>query len=202
MIFLSLISYVGLGAYNQEVLEGRREDEALMTFMAWVWISSFIMILGGAHKLKFCAIGTMILFSNMPMLSTIGLGWIGAFESMMWLCFEAPQVPHKKEYSSPEVKKQKRLEFIRRTVIARRISAEDPLCGDSCAICLHDFKKSDTVCFSSNAKCTHGFHLCCAEKWLSQHVRCPCCRENYLQKAGKKNVVPEVDPAAPCLKHG
>mmetsp|Transcript_21215 Transcript_21215/g.52204 ORF Transcript_21215/g.52204 Transcript_21215/m.52204 type:complete len:233 (+) Transcript_21215:170-868(+) len=216
MILLSMISYAGLGAYNQKVLEGRREDEALMTFMAWVWISSFVMILGGAHRLKFCAIGTMILFSNMPMLSIIGLGWIGAFESMMWLCFVAPQVPHNNHNSSnkvvssslsPEARKQKRLDFIRKTVITRRISnADGPLlCGESCAICLHDFKRSDAVCFSPNSKCTHAFHSCCAEEWLSQHVRCPCCRENYLQKeAGKKNhLVPaEVDPAAPCLKHG
>ena len=66
MLLLSLVSYAGLWHYNQSVLAGRREDEALMTFMAWVWISSFIMMLGGIHKLKFCAVGTIVLFSNMP----------------------------------------------------------------------------------------------------------------------------------------
>jgi len=200
MILMSLLSLAALGAYNQKYLDGRREEEALMTFMAWVWISSFIMMLGGGHKLKFCAIGTVILFSNMPMLSVIGLGWIGAFESMMWLCFEAPQTVATQ--TSFEAKKQKRLDFIRKTVITRRVIGNE-LCGESCAICLSQFKKRDIVCFSPNSQCTHGFHLACAEKWLSRHVRCPCCRENYLQKAGKKNIlmVPEIDPTSPCLKH-
>ncbi|CAJ1931081.1 unnamed protein product [Cylindrotheca closterium] len=202
MILLSMLSYAGLGVYNHKVLEGQPEQDALMTFMAWVWISSFVMMLGGAHKLKFCTVGTLILFSNMPMLSSIGLGWICAFESMMWLCFQAQSlVPQqKKEILSGNAKKQKRLEFIRKTVITRRIRNEGPLCGESCTICLHDFKRRDTVCFSPNSKCTHAFHLCCAQEWLSQHVRCPCCRENYLQKAGKKNVLPEADPTVPCLK--
>jgi len=215
MIVLSLFSFAALGAYNQKFLDGRREDEALMTFMAWVWISSFVMMLGdGFHRLKFCAIGTMVLFSNMPMLSIIGLGWIGAFESMMWLCFEA-ETQTTTTHSEAKDKKQKRLDFIRKTVITRRINSSKDLCGgnDSCAICLNQFQKRDMVCFSPNSKCTHAFHLSCAEKWLSQHVRCPCCRENYLQKphGGKKNhlmvaVPPEVDPAtsqcpaSPCLK--
>lgn len=141
-------------------------------------------------------------FDIVRMLSLIGLGWIGAFESMIWLCFEAPHMPQKKDVSSPKLKKQKRLHFIRKTVITRRMHKDDPLCGESCTICLHDFHRSDTVCFSPNSKCTHGFHIGCAEEWLSQHVRCPCCRENFLQKAGKKNLVPEADPGAPCLKQG
>jgi len=63
---LSVISYAGLGAYNQMVLSGRKEDEALMTFIAWIWISSLIMMIGETHKLKFCSLGTLVLFSNMP----------------------------------------------------------------------------------------------------------------------------------------
>lgn len=201
MALTSLLFFSGLRAYNQMVLSGRKEDEALTTFIAWIWISSLIMMIGGTHKLEFCALGTLILFSSMPVLSLIGLGWIGCFDFMLWLCFEAPL----NEVAAPaEGKEQKRLRFIRKTVISRRITKDDlssTLSGESCAICLHEFQIGDMICFSPNKKCTHAFHQCCAEKWLSQHIRCPCCRENYLHKAGRKNMVPDLDPA-PCLKHG
>lgn len=55
-----------------------------------------------------------------------------------------------------------------------KITGKDLVMGAECAVCL------DTIESDEAARlipvCNHGFHLQCADTWLSKHSICPVCR--------------------------
>ncbi|CAM8935873.1 unnamed protein product [Rhodiola kirilowii] len=46
--------------------------------------------------------------------------------------------------------------------------------GSECAVCLDEIEPSDPARLLPG--CNHGFHLQCADTWLSKHSICPLCR--------------------------
>ena len=46
---------------------------------------------------------------------------------------------------------------------------------NDCAVCLEEFKNGANV---TKLKCGHLFCSECIEKWLSNSITCPCCRQN------------------------
>lgn len=57
----------------------------------------------------------------------------------------------------------------------------------TCPICLDDYEGGDDICWSSNKKCHHAFHLDCMLAWLMNNDDCPLCREDYLNLAPEAN---------------
>nr|XP_034604898.1 putative RING-H2 finger protein ATL69 [Setaria viridis] len=55
------------------------------------------------------------------------------------------------------------------------VSGQD---GDDgpCAICLGEFECGDAL--RRGPGCGHGFHACCAERWLRVSATCPVCRDS------------------------
>ncbi|RCV36395.1 hypothetical protein SETIT_7G315400v2 [Setaria italica] len=55
------------------------------------------------------------------------------------------------------------------------VSGQD---GDDgpCAICLGEFARGDAL--RRGPGCGHGFHSCCAERWLRVSATCPVCRDS------------------------
>ncbi|CAN8288468.1 unnamed protein product [Cochlearia groenlandica] len=49
-----------------------------------------------------------------------------------------------------------------------------PGLDEECLICLSDFVCGEKLRILP--KCNHGFHVCCIDKWLQQHMTCPKCR--------------------------
>ncbi|CAN8320043.1 unnamed protein product [Cochlearia groenlandica] len=49
-----------------------------------------------------------------------------------------------------------------------------PGLDEECVICLSDFVCGEKLRLLP--KCNHGFHVCCIDKWLQQHMTCPKCR--------------------------
>ncbi|CAO2147554.1 unnamed protein product [Urochloa humidicola] len=45
-----------------------------------------------------------------------------------------------------------------------------------CAICLAEFARGDAL--RRGPGCGHGFHACCAERWLRVSATCPVCRDS------------------------
>jgi hypothetical protein len=55
----------------------------------------------------------------------------------------------------------------------------------TCPICLDDYEAGDDICWSSNKKCHHAFHLDCMSAWLMNNDDCPLCREDYLNSTAE-----------------
>ncbi|KAE8662717.1 Actin 7 isoform 1 [Hibiscus syriacus] len=47
-----------------------------------------------------------------------------------------------------------------------------------CAICLSEFEEGDGI--QVLAKCKHGFHVQCIQRWLASNFSCPTCRCSCL----------------------
>ncbi|KAG8476750.1 hypothetical protein CXB51_030018 [Gossypium anomalum] len=74
-----------------------------------------------------------------------------------------------------------------------------------CAICLSEFVEGDGI--QVLAKCKHGFHVQCIQRWLASHSSCPTCRSICLPPSpspeettrecvgdGSQPVVPDPEP--------
>ncbi|KAI4347527.1 hypothetical protein L6164_008336 [Bauhinia variegata] len=58
--------------------------------------------------------------------------------------------------------------------------------GLECAVCLSEFKDSDTLRLLP--KCSHVFHPDCIDAWLASHVTCPVCRANLSPDTGEVTI--------------
>lgn len=55
-----------------------------------------------------------------------------------------------------------------------KITGKELVMGTECAVCLDEIEAEQTARFLPG--CNHGFHLECADAWLSDHTICPICR--------------------------
>ncbi|KAJ9165925.1 hypothetical protein P3X46_020738 [Hevea brasiliensis] len=55
-----------------------------------------------------------------------------------------------------------------------KITGRELVMGTECAVCLEDIESEQPVRLVPG--CNHGFHLECADTWLSKHSVCPVCR--------------------------
>ncbi|XP_057974279.1 E3 ubiquitin-protein ligase ATL23 [Malania oleifera] len=65
--------------------------------------------------------------------------------------------------------------------------------GTECAVCLDDIESDQPVRLIPG--CNHGFHIKCADTWLSKHPVCPLCRTKLDPQI--LNVPPDGDQN-PC----
>ncbi|KAK5804595.1 RING-H2 finger protein ATL79-like [Gossypium arboreum] len=70
-----------------------------------------------------------------------------------------------------------------------------------CAICLSEFVEGEGI--QVLAKCNHGFHVQCIQRWLSSHSSCPTCRCSCLSppplseettENSSQSTMPEPEP--------
>ncbi|KAH6832884.1 hypothetical protein C2S53_014395 [Perilla frutescens var. hirtella] len=54
------------------------------------------------------------------------------------------------------------------------VTGKDLVMGSDCAICLDDIESQQPARMVPG--CNHGFHLECADAWLSKNSICPVCR--------------------------
>uniref|UniRef100_A0A7N0UKA6 RING-type domain-containing protein n=1 Tax=Kalanchoe fedtschenkoi TaxID=63787 RepID=A0A7N0UKA6_KALFE len=64
--------------------------------------------------------------------------------------------------------------------------------GSECAVCLDKIEPTDAARLLPG--CNHGFHLQCADAWLSKHSVCPLCRSKIEPELVRRS--PENDN--PC----
>ncbi|KAL2457811.1 E3 ubiquitin-protein ligase [Forsythia ovata] len=55
-----------------------------------------------------------------------------------------------------------------------KVTGKDLVLGTDCAVCLDDIESDQPV--RMVPVCNHGFHVQCADTWLSKHPVCPVCR--------------------------
>ncbi|KAG9138405.1 hypothetical protein Leryth_021059 [Lithospermum erythrorhizon] len=55
-----------------------------------------------------------------------------------------------------------------------KVNGGDLVMGRHCAVCLDDIEIDQPARLVPG--CNHGFHLQCADTWLSKHSICPVCR--------------------------
>lgn len=55
-----------------------------------------------------------------------------------------------------------------------RVTGKELVMGTECAVCLDEIEEEEAARLVPG--CNHGFHLQCADTWLSKHPVCPVCR--------------------------
>ncbi|CAN1127395.1 E3 ubiquitin-protein ligase ATL23 [Linum perenne] len=55
-----------------------------------------------------------------------------------------------------------------------KVTGKELVMGNECAVCLDEIEAEDPA--RMIPVCNHGYHLECADKWLSKHPFCPVCR--------------------------
>jgi len=90
-----------------------------------------------------------------------------AFESLLPL----------RQYSKENLKENQSQET-RDQLDAEQI--EQQIQEDVCPICLEDFREGEDVRRINS--CEHVFHPHCIERWLSNHINCPYCRNDIIER--------------------
>ncbi|KAL3641026.1 hypothetical protein CASFOL_015994 [Castilleja foliolosa] len=70
-----------------------------------------------------------------------------------------------------------------------KVAGKDLVLGTDCAICLEEMESEQVARMIPG--CNHGFHLECADAWLSKNSICPVCRGNIGPELFNP---PEIDP--------
>lgn len=47
----------------------------------------------------------------------------------------------------------------------------------TCTICLEEYVENDVI---RRLACTHAYHTCCIDTWLSKSTQCPICKFDYV----------------------
>ncbi|XWS25944.1 hypothetical protein CRYUN_Cryun27aG0110800 [Craigia yunnanensis] len=55
-----------------------------------------------------------------------------------------------------------------------KVTGKELVLGTECAVCLDEIEAEQPARMVPG--CNHGFHLLCADTWLSRHSVCPVCR--------------------------
>lgn len=55
-----------------------------------------------------------------------------------------------------------------------KVTGKELVMGSECAVCLDEVESEQPARLVPG--CNHGFHLECADTWLSKHSVCPVCR--------------------------
>ncbi|XP_054819459.1 E3 ubiquitin-protein ligase ATL23 [Prosopis cineraria] len=55
-----------------------------------------------------------------------------------------------------------------------KVTGKELMMGSDCAVCLDEIENDQPARMVPG--CNHGFHVECADAWLSKHPLCPVCR--------------------------
>jgi hypothetical protein len=66
MLLVYILSFAALGAFNYFSLAGCKDEEALIPFVIWIWISSLVMMIRGTNMLRTLSLATLVLFGTIP----------------------------------------------------------------------------------------------------------------------------------------
>jgi len=73
-----------------------------------------------------------------------------------------------------------------------KVTGKELVLGTECAVCLDDIESEQLARIVPG--CNHGFHLECADTWLSKHPVCPVCREKLDAQFSSTSASPENNP--------
>lgn len=69
-----------------------------------------------------------------------------------------------------------------------QITGKELMMGTECAVCLEEIDRDELARLVPG--CNHGFHLLCADTWLSKQSVCPVCRTNLQPEISRANENP------------
>ena len=70
-----------------------------------------------------------------------------------------------------------------------KVCAKDLVLGTECAVCLDEIESEQQARLIPG--CNHGFHVQCADTWLSKHSVCPVCRTKLDPQFFNESIEPE-----------
>ncbi|KAL3639025.1 hypothetical protein CASFOL_016932 [Castilleja foliolosa] len=70
-----------------------------------------------------------------------------------------------------------------------KVAGKDLVLATDCAVCLDEIESEQAARIIPG--CNHGFHLECADSWLSKNSICPVCRGKIVPELLNP---PEIDP--------
>ncbi|KAJ6336358.1 hypothetical protein OIU76_006589 [Salix suchowensis] len=73
-----------------------------------------------------------------------------------------------------------------------KVTGKELVLGTECAVCLDDIESEQLARIVPG--CNHGFHLECADTWLSKHPVCPVCRAKLDALFFSASASPENSP--------
>ncbi|KAJ6405959.1 hypothetical protein OIU84_013848 [Salix udensis] len=73
-----------------------------------------------------------------------------------------------------------------------KVTGKELVLGTECAVCLDDIESEQLARMVPG--CNHGFHLECADTWLSKHPVCPVCRAKLDALFFSASASPENNP--------
>jgi E3 ubiquitin-protein ligase ATL23 len=73
-----------------------------------------------------------------------------------------------------------------------KVTGKELVLGTECAVCLDDIESEQLARIVPG--CNHGFHLECADTWLSKHPVCPVCRAKLDAQFSSTSASPENNP--------
>nr|TKS10015.1 zinc finger family protein [Populus alba] len=73
-----------------------------------------------------------------------------------------------------------------------KVTGKELVLGTECAVCLDDIESEQLARIVPG--CNHGFHLECADTWLSKHSVCPVCRAKLDAQFSSASASPENNP--------
>ncbi|KAL9395470.1 hypothetical protein Peur_009723 [Populus x canadensis] len=73
-----------------------------------------------------------------------------------------------------------------------KVTGKELVLGTECAVCLDDIESEQLARIVPG--CNHGFHLECADTWLSKHPVCPVCRAKLDAQFSSASASPENNP--------
>ncbi|EXB81512.1 E3 ubiquitin-protein ligase ATL23 [Morus notabilis] len=101
-------------------------------------------------------------------------GMSGVFIVYLCLLWYATSNQNDQEYRSPA--KPVSVQGLSASELEKlpKITGRELVMGSECAVCLDEIEEEQPARLIPG--CNHGFHLECADTWLSKHSVCPICR--------------------------
>ncbi|KAI3472793.1 hypothetical protein Pfo_031030 [Paulownia fortunei] len=90
------------------------------------------------------------------------------------LCYSASTNNENQEFQGPVKRSQEKGLSASDLEKLPKVTGKDLVLGTDCAVCLDEIESEQAARMVPG--CNHGFHLECADAWLSKNSICPVCR--------------------------